>query len=140
MDGKFSIILEALGISRQNRKWIIAMHGYANVIPSPGDVVYGLLFEVNPEDEILLDRCEGVPDYYSKQFHSIEVLTEESGGFERKEVTDILVYVDVARTESSLDIALEYIPRMNKAIVDGRLGGIPEDYIKAVLRHYIPEQ
>lgn len=40
-------------------RWIITTRGYASVVPSPGDEVEGVLFEVSPTDEEALDGFEG---------------------------------------------------------------------------------
>ncbi|KAF2790368.1 AIG2 family protein, partial [Melanomma pulvis-pyrius CBS 109.77] len=41
-------------------RWMINQRGYANVVPSNGDWVEGLVFEIDSEDERRLDRSEGV--------------------------------------------------------------------------------
>ena len=50
-------------------KWTINSTKYANIVPSPGDVVYGGLFFLSPRDEAGLDHSEGVPWLYEKQWH-----------------------------------------------------------------------
>ena len=49
--------------------------GYANVLPSPGNCVEGLVYLLNPTDEARLDKSEGVPTAYQKQILAIEVVT-----------------------------------------------------------------
>lgn len=44
----------------------------ANVIPSPGDEVWGGLFELGEEDLQKLDQCEGCPRYYSRREVTIQ--------------------------------------------------------------------
>lgn len=41
--------------------------GYANVKPSEGSVVEGVLYEVKDNELILLDKFEGAPKHYSRQ-------------------------------------------------------------------------
>jgi hypothetical protein len=53
-------------------RWIINARGYANVVPSPGDCVYGLVYELSGEDEEMLDVNEGVPYAYVKRSMNVE--------------------------------------------------------------------
>lgn len=94
--------------------------------------MYGLLYEINKDDESRLDVYEGVPDKYEKQVHTVNVPDTE-------ETREVLVYVDVQRTKPHPTPKHEYIHRMNMAIHDGVEKGVPEAYIKKVLRPYIPE-
>ena len=41
-------------------QWMINQRGFANVVPSKGDWVEGLIFEIDAEDERRLDKNEGV--------------------------------------------------------------------------------
>lgn len=41
--------------------------GYANVKPSNGDVVEGVLYEISNSDIKLLDKYEGFPKHYNKE-------------------------------------------------------------------------
>jgi len=116
-----------------DRKWIINIRGYANIIPSPGDVVYGFIFELTPEDRRALDKYEGVE--YERKSILIDLI----------DVTDLhagkklnsLVYVDVERLSESHP-KKEYIHRMNMAIDDALEEGVPNDYIDRYLRPFIP--
>ena len=110
-------------------KWFICKRGYANVIESPNDVVYGFVFSLTPSDEELLDVYEGVPESYVKQIHQIELL-----GYGPVEV---LVYVDVGRVVEGI-VKQEYIVRMNHAIKDAVEKGVPKDYIEKYMRDSIP--
>lgn len=49
--------------------------GFANVLPSPGDCVEGLVYLLNLTDEARLDKSEGVPTAYQKCNLAIEVFT-----------------------------------------------------------------
>ena len=42
-------------------------HGFATVLPSPGDAVQGVLWRLTPEDERRLDFYEGYPRHYEKE-------------------------------------------------------------------------
>jgi gamma-glutamylcyclotransferase len=51
-----------LGLAKLDKwLWIISQRHYANIVASPDDHVYGLVFELTPEDEDELDVYEGVP-------------------------------------------------------------------------------
>lgn len=57
--------------------FVITSQGYANVVPSPGDAVLGLLWDITPEDQASLDYYEGVrPGLYRK----VEVGVTTTGG------------------------------------------------------------
>jgi gamma-glutamylcyclotransferase (GGCT)/AIG2-like uncharacterized protein YtfP len=45
-----------------NHRWIINSAGYATVIPSPGSLVYGVLWELTGEHLATLDEYEGLPE------------------------------------------------------------------------------
>ncbi|KAJ3574271.1 hypothetical protein NP233_g1875 [Leucocoprinus birnbaumii] len=120
-----------------NWKWFISEAGTANIKPSPGDKVYGLVFEISKSDEQSLDRSEGVPKSYIKVYHNIILLgTKSIPG--RKDVEG-LVYINETRLKESPP-RTEYIHRMNLAIADGIREGIPEDYMEKYLRPFIPRE
>ena len=55
----------------------ITRHGYATVVPEPGAVVHGVLWEVAPADEVALDAYEGVAEHlYAK----VKLLAEPVSG------------------------------------------------------------
>jgi gamma-glutamylcyclotransferase len=105
-------------------KWFICTRGYANIIPSPGDVVYGMVYTITPANEESLDGYEGVPYSYVKQMHGVEM-----GG----SVVEALVYVDVVRLEPG-NIKVEYITRMGHAIADALGKGFPEWYVEKYIK------
>ena len=105
-------------------KWFICTRGYANIIPSPGDVVHGMVYAITPANEESLDGYEGVPYSYVKQMHGIEM----DGS-----VVEALVYVDVVRVQEG-KIKEEYITRMGHAISDALQKGFPEWYIEKYLK------
>lgn len=53
----------------------INQRGFANVLPSPGDCVEGLVYLLNLTDEARLDKSEGVPTAYQKCDLAVEVFT-----------------------------------------------------------------
>ncbi|KAH8798873.1 hypothetical protein F5882DRAFT_394766 [Hyaloscypha sp. PMI_1271] len=129
----------ALGILH-NYKWIIGPRGYANVVssrPTPHsqqeDLVYGLLYTLQPADEALLDRAEGVPRSYTKHVLDVELVVP---GKEGKERVKALVYVDEVRTGTGV-CKEEYVARMNRGIRDAVAKGMPRSYVEGVLRKWV---
>ena len=125
--------LVGLGVLRE-WKWIINNRGYANVVRSPEDRVYGLVYEISPSDEASLDWWEEVPSGYTK--HTVEVELQ-SGNNGDGLVVQGLAYVDEKRTEEGKPRD-EYIHRMNRGINDGTTRGLPRWYIDKYLRRFIP--
>jgi gamma-glutamylcyclotransferase (GGCT)/AIG2-like uncharacterized protein YtfP len=106
-------------------RWIISSRGYANVIRSPSDHVYGLVYEISESDEETLDDKEGVnTGSYSK-----ETLVVELNG----SPTTCLVYVDPTKDEGKSKA--EYVSRINKGILDA---GLPVQYVEDYIRKHVP--
>ncbi|KAJ7156982.1 Butirosin biosynthesis, BtrG-like protein [Mycena crocata] len=131
---------KCLGIARlRDWRWIINTRGYANVIPSKGDEVWALLYDLSPSDEVSLDIYEGVPSSYVKQTICVEYFGKNSYGEIRhgRRMVDALVYVDVDRMLDGPPEE-EYVHRMNCAITDALKEGVPKTYINKYLRPCIP--
>lgn len=144
-----------LGVARlPNYQWIINDRGYANVVEvadsnstsmSPyDDVVFGLVYSLEAEDEKRLDKNEGVPVAYTKEMLQCEFWPSDtehkvdtSKDPEKKE--DMLVYIDRNRVQPDKPRE-EYIYRMNQGITDAVKLGVPEEYVRDVMRKYIPAQ
>ncbi|KAF8872872.1 hypothetical protein BD779DRAFT_318575 [Infundibulicybe gibba] len=124
-------------------RWVIVTPGYANVLPSPGDIVYGQVYQLTPEDEATLDGFEGVPDNYLKQVHQVQIAGPIVDFFKKDTPAIVsiptLVYVDVLRTKEGPP-RKEYIHRMNMAIADALQLGVPETYMNDNLRRFIPPE
>jgi len=121
-------------------KWYINNRGYANVKPSKGDVVWGMMYDLHPDDERVLDQYEEVPDVYLKRTVPVNFTREEEDGT-RKEAgwVDALAYVDV--TYVAVDSPMsEYISRMNQGVADSLRKGIPADYFEKYIRPFIPAE
>ncbi|KAK1217423.1 hypothetical protein PQX77_019963 [Marasmius sp. AFHP31] len=136
------LVAAVLTISTNHRRWIISTRGYANVIPSQEDYVYGFVYELNATDESVLDGYEGVPVSYTKHTLSAE-LTKGADGHEKyaynkdgKTHIDIMVYVNTTDIQNG-KIKDEYIFRMNQAMQDGLREGIPKDYLDKYLVPFI---
>ncbi|KAL4869657.1 hypothetical protein BDV12DRAFT_167394 [Aspergillus spectabilis] len=171
-------------------RWLICQFGYANVVPPHGlrvgkqvtegdDVpesiskpiphggVYGLLYEMSPEDERVLDGYEGVDHdsnappsdsgvpvdirpreqgvgSYNKWYIGAsvvewldEVYRERNGFVGVGGEVRVLVYVDEERVRVAAPKE-EYVPRMNRAIREAVGLGFPEDWVESVMRCAIP--
>ncbi len=122
-------------------KWIINETGYANIIPSPGDVVYGSLCFLSKRDEMALDESEGVPWLYEKKTLPVKrVLTEgeRSSDWAGGDVqVHAVAYVDVQRTGVG-KIEKEYIIWVKKAIDDGFAAGMPKEYAEKYVVPFLP--
>ena len=120
----------------QGWKWFINNRRYANVVRSPQDLVYGLVYEISPSDEASLDRSEGVPRAYTKESMGIELRLAENG---KEVVAQCLVYIDERRVEQG-EPWEEYVHRMNMGINDAAAKGLPEWYIEKYMRGSIPAE
>lgn len=174
-------------------RWLICERGYANVVPprewrvgrqishgelvsvsssagteeadedEENDVVFGVLYEMTPEDEYLLDGYEGVDHSapasqygdrvpiairpreqehgaYNKWYVPAKVtkwLVAEKTANEEHDVT-ALVYVDEKRVTVGAP-KFEYVGRMNRAIRESVELGMPEKWVESVMRKHIPE-
>ncbi|KAK6543705.1 hypothetical protein TWF694_000440 [Orbilia ellipsospora] len=116
-------------------RWLICERGYANIYPSPSpstttSEVWGILFDLPPEDEASLDRYEGFPFDYEKEMVTVELLEKDSEGQTQK--VEALVYIDRNHTTDG-KVKHEYIGRMKNAIEDGLKLGMPRGYVKDVM-------
>jgi hypothetical protein len=77
-----------LGVGRLDGwKWIINGRGYADVVQVPQKTkdtdyshsVFGLVYALQPGDEKNLDKNEGVPVAYTKEWHDIQLWEFDSG-------------------------------------------------------------
>lgn len=168
-----------LGVARlDGYKWIISTRGYANVVEvsdskdasvggasvggkSKGkgkeegngkydDVVFGLIYTLEPSDEERLDKNEGVPVAYTKEYlpcefwtagppsdpldphKAVDTTTPPTGK------SDMLVYIDRKRTAEGTPRE-EYVVRMNRGVSDAVDMGVPGGYVKGVVRRFIKE-
>ncbi|KAG9203411.1 hypothetical protein G6514_002778 [Epicoccum nigrum] len=139
-----------LGIARlPHHTWQINTRGYANVVSAPSsspnytDRVYGLVYALLPPDEQQLDRNEGVPLAYTKEWIKCDFWPAGVGekvdtGTQPRETREMLVYVDRKRTTPDVPRE-EYVYRMNQGIRDALALGVPEEYVRDVMRKFIPE-
>lgn len=111
-----------IGIARLNGyRWIINERGYANVVETSDtstrstNVVWGLVFTLQPNDEDKLDINEGVPEAYTKEDLFVDFWPSTSEGkpkvSEEPQRVKLLVYIDRKRLEPDVP-KKEYIYRM----------------------------
>lgn len=123
--------------------------------------VWGLVYSLEPSDEARLDVNEGVPIAYDKEWIECEfwstseseddATASEQFPNEQQSITgkpdtskepgkvDMLVYINRDGTDES-ESKKEYVYRMNMGIKDALKEGMPKEYVKQVLRKYIPER
>lgn len=126
-------------VNNVHRCWIINQRGYANIVPSPGDYVYGFVYEIGSKDEQSLDGYEGVPHSYEKKIIPLELITGSGDGETEKRTINALVYIDGARISRDLP-KMEYIKRINTGIKDALQRGIPQSYVDKYIRPSIPSE
>lgn len=116
-------------------KWVIGPRGYANIIPSKydDDLVYGMLYTLQPSDEATLDRAEGVPFAYVKRMISVDLPSPSIDSVEA------LVYVDVERLGTG-ECREEYVGRMNRGTRDAVQRGVPKSYVEGALRKWVRDE
>lgn len=125
-------------------RWIINTRGYANVIPSHGDEVWGMIYALPPPDEAKLDVNEGVPFSYQKKALSVETWLGDAAGTNVDisrpgKWETVLCYVDASRVEEAKPKD-EYVHRINMGIRDARMKGMPEAFVDKFLRPFIPAE
>lgn len=93
----------------------------ANIVESPDEIVYGVLYEISKEDKERLDRFEGVPDYY--KIKNVKVKDREG-----KE------YIAITYYREPLEEGLPSEEYQN-TIVDAAIElGFPQEYIEKYLK------
>lgn len=164
-----------IGLARlRGYKWFINARGYANIAPIPPSdeqqsqpedyttEVWGLVYTLSPPDEAQLDRNEGVPEAYQKEFvagidfwpaaaaanptpNRTTTTTATTATAPPLDITaaepeqaEMLVYIDHYRNTGGHKPREEYVHRMNMGIRDALREGVPRGYVERVLRGYIP--
>ena len=102
-------------------RWIISTRGYANVVKSSNDDVWGVIFKISIQDEAKLDGYEGVSTKcYLKE--NLDILID-------RRIKNCLTYVDPI-TEIGIP-SYTYSNTINEGILDSKL---PEEYVEKYLR------
>lgn len=108
-------------------RWLITSRGYASIVRSADDSVFGTVYRLSEADERSLDRYEGVAEgSYCKQLVTVEL----QGGR-----LTCLTYIDPVETPGIPKE--EYIQRINNGIADAEL---PEEYLARSVRLFVPER
>lgn len=139
-----------LGIAKLSHwRWIICNRGYANIVHSSADEVWGMVYALSLADEERLDMIEGVATgSYGKQMLTIELRKEVEGknGDVKQPGQEVLAeevvalgyvserWVDEARPKE------EYVHRMNMGVCDALEKGMPVAYVEKYIRPFIPEE
>ncbi|KAI8220404.1 hypothetical protein K4K54_002792 [Colletotrichum sp. SAR 10_86] len=147
--------------------FIINGRGYANVVQNGADDVandagvYGVVYKISPEDEASLDRYEGVPYAYTKEYMTVDFVkldcreagrgfftphaatdeSEDAGDIDGRRILKrdrVLVYIDRERISPGPPNA-EYVDRMSRGVEEAsaRLG-LPEAYVTGTIGRWIP--
>lgn len=111
------------------RKWIISKRGFATIILSPNDYVWGTVLLLNANDEQRLDRFEG--DNYIKS-----VLRVDPDGTGLRTKPGVLVYID--KETASGSPGDPYIAKLKEAMKDGKAKGIPNEYFETYWKPFVP--
>ncbi|KAF3289500.1 hypothetical protein TWF970_003276 [Orbilia oligospora] len=104
-----------------NYRWFISERGYANIVRSPGDEVWGMIYTLTSNDEAALDIYEGVPRNYVKEILPIDLPDGTP--------LIVLAYMDHLHLVDGV-VKTEYINRMSCGIQDARKKGIPVSYVE----------
>ena len=105
----------------KGHRWIITKRGYANVIKSSNEDVWGIIYQISMSDEDKLDVYEGV----SKKCYVKENLDILIDG----KIQNCLTYVDPT-TEEGVPTST-YANTIDEGLCDSKL---PEEYVEKHLR------
>ncbi|KAK4186785.1 hypothetical protein QBC35DRAFT_452917 [Podospora australis] len=119
-------------------RWQINERGVANIVSSPANIVEGLVYRVNPQDERALDRSEGVAQGFYQQhtlpvtfkYHELSANVSPLSAPETQ--LQVLVYVSEHYTRDG-QIREEYIGRMEKVMVDALALGLSQAFLQNVI-------
>lgn len=105
-------------------RWIITTRGYASVVRSISDLVFGMVYALSEADVERLDVCEGIWEGACRK----ELLQVET---ERGKLS-CLVYVDPLQVEGAPKE--EYVEKLKKGIRDARLPSLyVERYLSGIM-------
>ena len=123
---------------------VVQVHTPSSVEPNYANVVYGLVYSLQPSDEQGLDKNEGVPYAYTKEYLPVSFWPKEKEDepvdlHKPAKKQDMLVYISRNHVTDSKPWP-EYIYRMNQGIDDALREGVPRDYVQQVMRKFIPPE
>jgi gamma-glutamylcyclotransferase len=105
------------------RRSVVSGTGVADVVADPLEAVWGVLYEVDDEDLLTLDRKEGNGWAYTRELKSVRVASDRSAH-------SAIVYTVLAKEPSEVSPSREYLQRL---IAAAEHHGLPGDYV-ATLR------
>lgn len=108
-------------------RWLITSRGYASMVRSTDDTVFGTVYLLSEADERSLDRYEGVAEGCYRKEQVIVRLQEQ--------LVSCLTYLDPVETPGQPKA--EYIIRINRGLADAQL---PEAYLAHSIRPFVPDQ
>ena len=139
-------------------RWQVNERGFANIVEAPDEQVEGLVFTVDYNDQLKLDRYEGVRKgfYECKTLHvQLEECVDgpwktsyvarqlESGrtptGSTRSTRIDVLVYVSSTYITDG-KIRAEYAERLKLGMDDGVALGMSKQYVRRYLEPHISKR
>lgn len=116
---------EALGpATLTGYRWYITERGFASLLPSTRDRVFGLVYSISDTDEIALDHYEGIA-------LGAYVKSEVTVRFKGEDMTCML-YIDPITQEGRP--AKRYAAAIRQGISDAKL---PADYVQQYLEKYL---
>lgn len=108
-------------------RWLITSRGYASMVRSADDTVFGTVYRLSEADERALDRYEGVAEgCYRKELVTVRV---------QEQLVSCLTYLDPVQTPGQPKA--EYILRINSGLADAQL---PEEYVTRSIRPFVPDR
>ncbi|KAK9900586.1 hypothetical protein P389DRAFT_14880 [Cystobasidium minutum MCA 4210] len=130
------------GLARLNDyKWMINEIGFANIVPSPGDVVYGSIAFLSSRDEAALDNSEGVPHHYEKRDVTVTRIDGQGKEMLRSDGSTqsvtAMTHIDVQRSGTGKG-ENDYLFWINRAISDASKEGLPQAYVEKYMRPFVP--
>lgn len=105
-------------------------YGVADVVPDPGQRVWGAVFQIEEHDIGALDRSEGYrPDRESNAYCRVAVQVQRDGNAERPMAA--FTYVVCTREDPNPLPHQDYVARI---IAGAKSWKLPEDYIRGLER------
>ena len=110
-----------IGVGRLHQhRFPVNERGFANAVPSESDYVEGLCFRLSKSDERQLDRCEGVPDAYQKNYMQVETFVADINlvGCRVVELADRLLSEEIENRKEYADKQGTTSNQFNTAVID----------------------
>jgi hypothetical protein len=160
-----------VGVARlRHWRWQINECGYTNVVEAPpapyspatvhwlgplmgtddfrddNDRTYGMVFQLDKEDEMKMDEYEDVPESYTKETAMVELWARKQGQEGAIDITKrcrrvrVVFHADRKHTVDTKQLSAgAYSYKINQGILDAVEEGIPQGYIDECLRPFVPD-